>query len=309
MEVQPAAATSSNRYLPRGVAPRRDLIRFAATDRRVSNKKRKASLNKGGLLFQDLDREILRLVIAFGWLSKKQIAALLGCSVGSLQRRLRQLSAFGLLSDKSRGFGSEVLFSPTKLTLKHASMGDGFRISHPTPQTMNHTDGLVTTALRFMENANGIVVTEREIAAAVLTCALSGRIQALAPWAQAQFEGTSRNWMPASATVAGKDSGGHKRPDMLIIKQGTGQAPVAVEFELNQKSVSAYLRIVEAYDTAFAAGQISDTVFYVVAEVAGNASDIQTALKTALARALHDARPTPTHRANEQVIHETGKSK
>ena len=96
---------------------------------------------------------------------------------------------------------------------------------------------------------------------------------------------------------------------MLIIKQGTGQAPVAVEFELNQKSVSAYLRIVEAYDTAFAAGQISDTVFYVVAEVAGNASDIQTALKTALARALHDARPTSTHRAHEQVIHETGKSK
>ena len=293
IEVKPTSATSSNRYLPREVQPRRDLIRFASTDRKVSNKKRKASLNRGGMHFQDRDRDVLRLVVAYGWLSKKQIAALLGCSVGSLQRRLRQLSAFGLLNDKSRGFGSEILYSPTKLTLKHSGMGtaEGFRLSRPSAQTISHTEGLVACALRFQENpSNGTVVTEREISAAVQSGILSQRVQSLASWAQAKFANTFKTWILDAGTVAGHANGGHKRPDMLLITKD--QPPTAIEFEITKKTtVDAYRRTLASYDDAVVAGHIASPIYYVTAEVCGTSAAIHTALNSAL-KILNESRKT-----------------
>lgn len=219
------AETSSNRYRKPTVPVRTDLIRFTSGDKKASNRKRRASINRGGMLFGVRDRDLLRLVIAWGWLSSR-----------NLERRLSHLVKFGLLSDRSRGFASETLFAPTKLALKFSGMGgeQGFRASRPSAQTLTHSDALVACCLRFREsNSATVFVTERELAAVAYSGNLSARLQALAPRAVDQYAGTYKNWILDAGTIAGKESGGVKRPDGLLLTQG--KLPQAVEMEVTKK--------------------------------------------------------------------------
>jgi hypothetical protein len=251
---------------------------FTAADR-VAKRKPRKPLKPRGVTTDAKDRAIIELVVAFGYLSRFQLAELLRMTPVTVHRRAHRLSGFGLLDDRSRGVASEVLFVPTRRGMRLVGMANGFKVSTPTPQTMNHSEGLVALALRFGEAPirHGLVITEREIEAAVITGALSARIQRQAPWAQAQFSGQFTTWKPIAAPVSGGTGYGFKRPDMLLIKEGL--PPVAVELELTQKSsVGSYVRIFESYDKAIKAGHFAPQILYVTAEVAGNHSSISRAL-------------------------------
>lgn len=211
-----------------------ELIVFTVSDR-VAKVKRKKRLKPAGIFLDDKNRFIIELVIAFGFLSRFQLSDLLGIPSKAIHKRAHRLSACGLLDGKSRGASGEVLYVPTRLGMRSVGMAKGFKVTTPTFQTMNHKDGLVATALRFMESPNrhGLVVTEQEITAAVATGQLSPRIRRQAPWAQEQFQDRFKTWLPVADAISGTGKG-FKRPDMLLIKEG--QPPTAVELEVTQKS-------------------------------------------------------------------------
>ena len=251
----------------------------------VTKKKRKKRLSHGGKFVDEKDRAIVELVIAYGWLSRFQLSDLLGISAVTIHRRAQRLAAVGFINDLSRGAAGEVLYVPTRAGMRTVGMAKGFKVTTPTYQTMNHNDGLVAAALRFKESPrrHGLVVTEREIEAAAMTGVLSPRVQRIAPWAQQQFQGRLKTWLPVADAISGTGKG-FKRPDMLLIIQG--QPPTVVELEITQKSaIRHYVRILEAYDGAQKAGHIANPIIYVTVEVAGNHNDIKKALETAFTRA------------------------
>ena len=170
-------------------------IVFTAADR-VVKRKRKKRLKPAGIFLDDKNRSIIELVIAYGWLSRFQLSDLLGIPPKTIHKRAHKLSAFGLLNDRSKGASGEVLYVPTRAGMRAVNMAKGFKVTTPTLQTLNHNDGLVATALRFKESPrrHGLVITEREIVAAVATGNLSPRLQRIAPWAQTQFVGQFGNW-------------------------------------------------------------------------------------------------------------------
>lgn len=273
---------TSNRYKKSNTPVRKDLIRFTAGERKATNRKRRASLNRGGMLFGPRDAEIIREITAWGWLSKRNLALLLGTKPRNLERRLAQLVRFGLLSDRSRGFGNETLFAPTRLGLRHAGMTE-FKVSRPSAQIITHSDACVFVALRFRETSNGdtIFVTERELAAAA-SGNLSARIQAIAPWAQAQFAGTYKNWILDAGTIAGKESGGVKRPDGLLLTKGNPLAQ-AVEMEITIKTLESYRRVLIAYNDAILKGHLQPVVYYITGAVTGQSEAIKTTINHSLA--------------------------
>jgi hypothetical protein len=276
------AETSSNRYQKSTVPVRKDLIRFTNGDKKATNRKRRASLTKGGMLFGPRDLVILQTTTAWGWLSRRNLALLLQTKPRNLERRLAQLVRFGLLSDRSRGFGNETLFAPTKLGLKHAGMTE-FKVSRASAQTITHSDALIFVALRFQESSNGetVFVTERELAAAA-SGNLSARIQAIAPWAQDQFAGQFKNWTLDAGTIAGKESGGVKRPDGLLLTK-TNPLAQAVEMEITIKTLESYRRILSAYDNAILKGHLQPVVYYVTGAITGQSEAIKTTITHSLA--------------------------
>jgi hypothetical protein len=143
------------------------------------------------------------------------------------------------------------------------------------------------TALRFAENIgrHGICISENEIQAAASSGHLSPRILRQAAWAEQQFQGRYAGWLPVAAAANGGGKTGHKRPDLVLIKQNL--APVAVEVELTLKAkIADYVRVLEAYDKAIVKKDFL-SVIYVTAEVCGNSGvdgAISKALSTALAR-------------------------
>ncbi len=286
--------TSSNRYRKQTVAPRKDLIRFSSGERKATNRKRRASLNRGGMLFTDRDRDLLQLVVAFGWLSKRNLGLLVGTKPRNLERRLAQLVAFGLLNDRSRGFASETLYTVTRLTLRWSGMGtaEGFRMSRPSAQVITHSDALVACCLRFQEgNSGSVFVTEREVAAAAASGILSARIQSQAPWAQQQFAGHFKSWILDAGTIAGKESGGVKRPDGLLLTQG--KLPQAIEMEVTKKTtLESYRRFLLAYDDAILKSHLQPTVYVITGEVTDATAAIRTSITNALKILTQTRKPT-----------------
>ena len=259
-------------------------IVFTAADRVVKRKRK--NVNHGRQFVDDKNRAIIELVTAYGWLSRFQIAEYFGLPPATVHRRAHKLAALGLLNQDSRGTSGEVLYLATRAGMRFVGMA-GFKLTTPTPQLMNHTEGLFAAGLRFGESPlrHGIVITEREIDAAVTSGTLSPRIQRLAPWAQSQFEGRFASWRPVADPISGSGKG-FKRPDMLLIREGL--LPTVVELEITQKStIQQYVRILEAYDRAQKAGDFANPIIYVTVEVAGNHNDIKKALETALASANH----------------------
>lgn len=274
------------RPIRRSIAPnpisttKNERIVFTAANR--VQRKRKKRL--GGGFIDEKNRNVLESIIIFGWLSRFQLSDLLNIPAVTIHRRAQRLASVGLLNDRARGVSGEIRYTPTRKGMRLVGMAD-FKVSNPSPQTMNHTEGLFALALRFGEapSRHGIVVTEREIEVAATTGQLSRRIQRLAPWAQSQFEGKFANWKPAAEAVSGSRNG-FKRPDMLLIKQN--EPPTAVELEITQKStIQQYVRVLEAYDRAQKGGHFANPIIYVTVEVAGNHDAIKKALKTAFTRA------------------------
>jgi hypothetical protein len=256
-------------------------IVFTAADRVPKRKSRK---RLGGGFIDDKNRDILESIIVWGWLSRVQLSDLLNIPAVTIHRRAQRLASVGLLNDRVRGVAGEILYTPTRKGMRLVGMAN-FKISAPSPQTMNHTEGLFALALRFGESPSrhGIVVTEREIEVASTTGQLSRRIQRLAPWAQSQFEGKFATWKPVAEAASGSGIG-FKRPDMLLIKQN--EPPTAVELEITQKStIQQYVRILEAYNRAQQAGHLANPIIYVTVEVAGNHDAIKKALETSFTRA------------------------
>lgn len=261
-------------------------IIFTAADRIVTKKKRKKRLKPPGIFLNETDREIIELVISFGWLSRFDLARYFGLSAVTVHRRCHKLAKLGLLDDRSRGVATEVLYCPTRKGMRLVGMAE-FRASTPSAQTLAHTAACFAAALRFMESPlrHGLVVTEREIQAAKSSGHLSVRVQRLAPWAQPHFGGRFDGWLPATAPISGKETPGFKVPDLLLIKPDLSP-PVACEVELTRKKTTGlYLRVFSAYDTAVRAGALSPEIIYVTAEVCNNRAAITTSLTTALAEA------------------------
>ena len=67
-----------------------------------------------GIFLDEKDRDIVELVISFGWLSRFQIADYFGIPAVTIHRRAHKLAALGLLDDRSRGVSSEIFYTPTK---------------------------------------------------------------------------------------------------------------------------------------------------------------------------------------------------
>lgn len=261
----------------------------------TASKSRK-SMSTGAVILQPRDIGIIRLITAYGWLSKRQLSAFLGCTETALVRRLRSLAAVGVIGSGHRGMANEVLYTSTRLGRKHAGMEE-FRTGSPTVQVLNHSAALVAAALRFSENpANGFFISEAEVQNAVRTGKLSARILAAAPWAAAQFSPAHlKQWAPAAAAVSGAGAG-WKRPDALLLREGSLESPlppVLIEVELSLKSnVASYIRILESYDAAIKSGVFAETIFYVVARCVGTGKAIERALQTALATANESKKMT-----------------
>jgi hypothetical protein len=262
-----------------------EVLVFTAADR-VAPKKRRKRLKPPGIFLNETDREIIELVVAFGWLSRFQLADYFGLSAVTVHRRCHKLAKLGLLDDRSRGVATEVLYCPTRKGMRLVGMAE-FRASTPSAQTLAHTAACFAAALRFMESPlrHGLVVTEREIQAAKSSGHLSVRVQRLAPWAQPHFGGRFDGWLPATAPISGKKTPGFKVPDLLLIKPDLSP-PVACEVELTRKkTTSLYLKVFDGYETAVKAGALSPEIIYVTAEVCNNRAAITTSLTTALAEA------------------------
>lgn len=280
---RPTPATSGNREIKRDVTPRRDLVTFEDEPdaKRLSNRRKRTRLNKGGMFFNERDRAIILLVAAHGWLSKEQIAALLDTSL-EVRKSLRRLATHGLLDDKYIGFNNEVLYTATSFGLRKVG-AEGFSGTiTPRLQTIEHTDAITALHIHMRGlaagNPDSAFITEKELQAAATSGVLTRRILTAYPWT-AQY-GDFTRWIPSTTTDKGKPV--YKRPDglLLLCQNGKAQPPIPVELERNLKTrPDYYQQAMLMFANAHRGGHIADQVLYFAPASTGVQADLDAALK------------------------------
>lgn len=290
-------ADSADKNVRRDVQPRRDLVVFTDEpgQKKYTNRRKRTRLNKGGMFFNARDRQIVLLVAAHGWLDLNQMCALLGNGVtpGALRHSLKRLVDHGLSDNKYRGFIGQILYTVTAFGLRKVE-AKGFKAGvAPHLQTVEHTDAITALHIhiRHQFDSDVVLVTERELYAAVASGELSPRILKQAPWAVG-YSGFI-DWLPTTYTSKGTPT--KKRPDgyLLTRKDGRLMAPQAIEIERHVKSRKGYYReTLLAYADAAAKGDIAPVVTY----FAPNSliKSLEGALSTALGKTPSSS-PWPPH--------------
>jgi hypothetical protein len=273
---------SANKDLKRDVTNQPTLSVFLEKGKKVSNRKKRNYLAKGGMFFNNRDRLILQLVAAHGWLSLANIAALTD-STPSIRKSIKRLVDHRLLDNRFHGHKGEILYIATTIGLnKTGSKGfSGSVLPHNT--TLEHTDAITALhvhlhAVTKTNNTNNLIfLTERELQATVNANCLPARVLALAPWTEQYTDFT--DWIPQDVGRKGKLA--FKRPDGLLLSSrgGKAQLPIPVEIERTAKSNPHYYRdMALLYANIAKKGVIAPQVLYVCPKWDGTYATVKAAL-------------------------------
>lgn len=244
------------------------VTRTDAYKRKPSKKTRdRKTAETGAKWVTGRDLAVVEEVTAWGYLSRTQVALLLGYSPAGMTRRLNKLVTIGLL-DRQYGIDGHFRYMATAAGRRLAGME---RYSAVTISMMrwDHHDATVAAALLLKrQHPDAVIITEREATVAAYGPdgkvgpggTLSPRLLRLAPWLTSQAGGDYSVWAPRIFSNAGTVTG-RKHPDLLIA--GPGRLPQASEVELTAKSRrSAYRDVVVAYRKAAADKHLDPTVLY-----------------------------------------------
>jgi hypothetical protein len=234
---------SGDKTIKRNTPPRRDLVTFTDEENQkpFSNRRKRTRLNKGGMFFNERDREIVLLVAAHGWLDMVQLAELTKTTrPQTLRRPLKRLVDHGLLDDKYTGLENQNLYTVTTFGLRKTG-AEGFQTGvTPRLQTVEHTDAITAVSIQFTKKGRqGVIfMTERELYAAAASGKLSPRILKKAPWAAGYSD--FDKWVPS--TISDKGAVITKRPDGYLLENVNGKPlpPTPVEIERTMKDRSDY---------------------------------------------------------------------
>ena len=295
--VRRSGAASGDRRVARDATPRRDLVAFDDEPgvAAMSNRRKRTRLNKGGMFFNSRDREAVLLIVAHGWLDRRQLAALLGgISTDTLRKSLTRLVRCGLLDESLRGLVNQKLYRATAFGLKRCG-ARGFTPAKPRLQTVQHTAAIAAVHAYTVTHLgpNAILMTEREVYAAAASGEMTPRILAAAPWT-AQYADFGQ-WVPTRVNDKGRAV--PKRPDgyLLTCVNGVAQPPITIEVERNVKSSRGYY--IDALLTiahAAQAGHIARAVIYFAPSSDGTLTTLSKEL-TAIYDPARSGFNWPTH--------------
>jgi len=233
----------------------------------AKKKKSKGGGKKGlGMRITERDIEILSFLGRYRAATVNQISRHVDSSLYAIRNRLPRMHKEGMLSWTFTGQAKPKVWTVTDTGLKVA----GLNLSAPTISwgTLRHTLGLVDLGTTF-ELAGEKVVTEREIRAA-LRYTPTARMKTAIDLHRALEEmdlSTSVDTHDIATThytlpVPGKNYG--HIPDMVVVRapfDNGASGSIAVELELNRKTLSEWRNIITAYrDTP----HFSQAVYYVV---------------------------------------------
>lgn len=223
-------------------------------------------LSSSGLRLTPRDIEILSFLGRYRCATVHQIARHVSSSVPAIRNRLPRIAKEGMLSWSYTGVAKPKVWTVTDTGLKVA----GLSLSAPSISwgTLRHTLGLVDLGTTF-ELAGENVVTEREIRAALrytptdrMRTAIDLHASLLSISSEMELEDTSIAADRYTIPVRGKS---HRHiPDMVVVRNplpdGTSGS-IAVELELNRKTLSDWNSILTAYRDST---QFAQVVYYVV---------------------------------------------
>lgn len=242
-------------------------LKVVAQKGSVKKKKSKGGGKKGlGMRITERDIEILSFLGRYRAATVNQIARHVDSSLYAIRNRLPRMHKEGMLSWSFTGQAKPKVWTVTDTGLKVA----GLNLSAPTISwgTLRHTLGLVDLGTTF-ELAGEKVVTEREIRAA-LRYTPTARMKTAIDLHRALEEmdlSTSVDTHDIATThytlpVPGKNYG--HIPDMVVVRapfDNGASGSIAVELELNRKTLSEWRNIITAYrDTP----HFAQAVYYVV---------------------------------------------
>lgn len=283
------------------LADGKPVVRLDSYARKPSRKTRaKNTTEKGTSYLRAKDIIVLESIVSFGWVTRSQLAALLGLTPNGLVRRLGKLTDLALL-DRGTGLDGLAIYSVTRAGRRLIGVE-----SWSTPaQSMlryDHSQACIEVAAWMMRQyPSATVVTERELQYASYDADgrigpdgdTGPRLKRVAPWLAAQAGNDYSLWSPRITNAAGQVTGGRKRPDLLLARQG--KPPVVVEVELHAKTKpQEYVEMLRAYGEAQANGHIAGVIYFVSDSAALSAKRLNVLLDRARTAARLPASMQPT---------------
>jgi hypothetical protein len=241
--------------------------RLTRQPRRSGGSGRKsAKAKKQGMRLTERDIEILTFLGRYRAATVNQIARHVDSSMYAIRNRLPRMHREGMLSWSFTGQAKPKVWTVTDTGLKVAALN----LSAPTISwgTLRHTLGLVDLGTTF-ELAGERVVTEREIRAA-LRYTPTARMRTVIDLhksleeMQMSTDVDSHELVDAHYTLPVQGKNYSHIPDMVVVRapfENGASGSIAVELELNRKTLSEWRNIITAYrDTA----NFAQAVYYVV---------------------------------------------
>lgn len=226
---------------------------------------RKSAKKAGGMRLTPRDIEILTFLARYRAATVNQIARHVDSSLYAIRNRLPRLHREGMLTWSFTGQAKPKVWTVTDTGLKVA----GVNLSAPTISwgTLRHTLGLVDLGTTF-ELAGENVVTEREIRAA-MRYTPTGRMRTAIDLHRSLEDlsmSTDVDTHELATTyytlpVQGKNYS--HIPDMVVVRapfENGAPGSIAVELELNRKTLSEWRNIITAYRDS---SHFAQAVYYV----------------------------------------------
>lgn len=263
------------------------VVRLDTYARKPSKKTRaKNAATKGTTYPTKKDIIVLETVVAWGALTRDQIAGFLGLNPNSLVRRLAKLTALGVLH-RGKSLQGVAVYSVTAGGCRLIG-AEGWTTPRPSLLRYDHTQAAIETALWVAERfPTGVVVSEREIQHAGYDADgrigpdgdLGPRLNRVAPWLASQAGNDFSLWSPR-IHYAGGGTVGRKRPDLLLVREG--QRPIVIEIELHEKTKPLeYPEMLAAYGVAQQEGHIGEVIYLVSESASLSAKRLATLLDRA----------------------------
>lgn len=233
---------------------------------RRGSKGGKGGKKQQGMRLTERDIEILSFLGRYRAATVNQIARHVDSSLYAIRNRLPRMHREGMLSWSFTGQAKPKVWTVTDTGLKVA----GLNLSAPSISwgTLRHTLGLVDLGTTF-ELAGERVVTEREIRAALRYTPTARMRTAIDLYRALDDLGMSTDVdshevaaLHYTLPIQGKNYG--HIPDMVVVREpfeNGAAGSIAVELELNRKTLSEWRNIITAYrDTSY----FAQAVYYVV---------------------------------------------
>lgn len=262
---------------------------YARKPSRATRARKKAE--KGASYVRAKDIFVTETIHSFGMVTRDQLAGLMNITPNSLVRRLGKLTEMGILT-KGRSIGGLNLYSVTPAGRRLIG-AEGWANAHQSLLRYDHTQACIEVAIWLQRlNPNAVVISERELLHATFDAdgkVASGgdigpRLLRIAPWLAEQSGNDFSLWTPR---IHGPFGGtvGHKRPDLLLARQGMPPVVIEVELQAKTKASGGYGEMIAAYSEAQAEGHISQVIYLVSEDAALSATRLNTLLDRARAGA------------------------